>query len=301
MEFIANAITNKQFLTELSTRCFPQVANFPPLEYFSEYICDPNNHSIHFKFENKYELVIIGEKIENHFLSTSRAFVSPLYVSSLDFPLQEFEECVLDYFSSRGIQQVRLRAIPAYISTPIKLFSKSRLSYRATTSIVDLSKFSLSKRRIRSIEKARAAHFVFELCDDVANDEVWKFLETFLKSRKLPSLDFSRVGFLTANYPEVYFLACVRNTKNVIIAAAFINISGEALRIPNYFGLREYEGSTDFLLWNIIQIATSRNLKYVDLGISSDPSNGVDVVGIVNFKAEFSAQRFDLFEEVIDL
>jgi hypothetical protein len=126
-------------------------------------------------------------------------------------------------------------------------------------------------------------------------------MENFLVSRQLPSLSFSRILELVTNFDQSFSLCRVTDNKSRLIGAALINKIGNCIRIPNYYGSRDDEGATDFLISNIIELAIASKIKFVDLGVSTHPQSGKEIEGIVNYKSEFSAKRFDVQDEVIIL
>ena len=301
MELVSLRITSSKHLNDLEGECHAMVRNYPRLTYFSDYMELETNASTLFKFSDDSRIVILGERMGTEFVSNPWSFVSSFYVSGLRLPLVNYLPLVFEYFSQEGVQKIRFRTPPNYVDNDLNL---PRVSYRDTrgfTSVVKLPTSGISNRRKRLIRKASKNGYIFGESSEENWLETWEFLETFHRSRGLPSLGFERVLNLVQSFPTNFQLVRVQAADQSLIGAALLNRIAGVIRVPNYYGDKNFEGSTDFLISRIIDLALSDGYDFVDLGFSSDPTTGLEVEGIVNFKSEFSASKVEIFDDVICL
>jgi hypothetical protein len=301
MELIIESIESSSQLQDLKDMCNPIISRFPALNYFSEYMDCAENKTIHFNFDEIDHIVIVGELRNGELVVTPRSFVNSLYISKLSQSLDEYVPHILAYYKNQEISKIRIRTAPTYIQYSEKLIADSLLEHRCTTSIVEVINYSLSSRRSRSLKKAYMMGYQFELAGQANVIETWRFMENFLVSRQLPTLSISRILELVTDFDQSFSLCRVTDHRSRLIGAALINKIGNCIRIPNYYGSRDDEGATDFLISNIIELAIMSKMEFVDLGVSSDPLSGMEIEGIVNYKSEFSAKRFVVRDEVIIL
>lgn len=299
MEVISIRISSSEQLNNLENTCVPVIKNYPKLNYFNDYIHLDSIECTLFEFIDGSKIVVLGERIGNTLVFNPRAFVNSVYATSLKKPLDFYLTKIIQYIGAQGIDTIRFRTPPSFVQEGQEMPIISYRETRGFTSVVEVQDFKLSNRRKRLIEKASKVGFSFEVSSPENWEETWEFLEEFLLTRRLPSIGKNRVLNLVANFSTHFQLVRVMSSDSKVIGAALINRIGNAIRIPNYFGDKSFDGSTDFLIFKVIGMASNENYKYVDLGFSTDPTTGHDVEGIVNFKSEFSAFRQELFEDVI--
>ena len=301
MELTATELRSKEDLKTLSNICEPLVLFFPNLNYFLDYSEILNGGSRHFSFSDGAQIVLIGELREGRILCNPKAFINVLYVANLNMDVKEYMKFILAHLHDIGIRAIRIRQTPHFIAKPIRFSLNSDIIERCKTSVIDLSNFKPSSRRNKSRLKCEKQGFLFQEVDSHQSLETWSYLESFLISRNLPSLGFDRIDFLLRNYRDAFKLVRVIDPEGNLVAAALLNRIGDAIRIPNYCGSRDASGATDFLIFGVTDMAYENNIQFVDLGISVDPISGIEVAGIVNYKSEFSAVRFSIQDEIVNL
>lgn len=301
MDLTARDLRSKRDLIALSDICEPIVPFYPDLKYFLDYPEVLNGGSTHFLFSDGAQIVLIGELREGKILCNPRAFVNVLYATNLNQEMKGYFNFILEHFRNIGIREIQIRQIPNYISQPLRFSLNSKIVERYRTSVIDVSNFKPSKRRIRSRLKCESRGYRLQVVDESHRLETWSYIESFLVSRNLPSLGFSRIEFLLQHYKRAFKLVRVVDQEDNLVAAALLNRIGESLRIPNYCGSRDNTGATDFLIFGITDMAYENKIQYVDLGVSVDLKSGSEIAGIVNYKAEFSATRISIEDEVVSL
>lgn len=301
MEISICKVVSPQTLMRLEELCSPTVAHYPKLSYFNPYVDNDLNFTTHFNFSNGDNVVIVGEKNGTQLICNPRSFVNSIYTSKLSQPLETLLPLIVGYYKSELVSSIRLRNPPSYIHPTPKFFTESTMELRCTTSVVEAAAYNPSHRRMRAIRRAISNGYSFNVVEPRDYESTWTFLENFLVSRKLPALTYERVLQLLSKFNSSFSLIRVTDSESKLIAAAFANTVGDTIRLPNYYGLRDHEGSTDFLIFEIIKWATVKDIRYVDLGVSIDPSTGMEVDGIVNFKSEHSAIRVGVFDEILSL
>lgn len=296
---MSTRLTSSEQIVELVDVVCPTVQNYPNLSYFIDYIHLDTNESRLFVFPDEAKIVFLCEKNGNNLVSNQRSFVNSFYTSSLKSTIESYLPEIFEYFRKQGIKEIQIRTPPDFIQSGLTIPEITRRELRGFTSVVQVSNHAVSNRRLRSIRKAINNGYTFEIAGLEKWQETWTFLESFLHSRNLPSIEYSRIFTLLSRFPSSFSLVRIQNTEGRLIAAALINRIGRAIRVPNYYGDRSFEGSTDLLISKIISLASEENYEFVDLGFSTDPSTGQDVQGIVDFKSEFSASRFEVFNDII--
>lgn len=199
------------------------------------------------------------------------------------------------HFADMNCQDVEIRWIPAYIhNSDTSLFKGySRISRK--TSIIWTNNYRLNSNRKRNLRKA--INYSFNPMETNLDriTIAWNEIHAFLRSRQLFAIDLQRVIFILSSFPQFYSLASVSDANDKIIAVALVNYVGSCMRIPNYFSNQNYPGAIDFLLDSLVKHAQQHDISVVDLGVSTDPSTGNEVPGILRFKSEFSAIREEMY------
>jgi hypothetical protein len=205
----------------------------------------------------------------------------------------------MNFYKELGFNSIKIRQPSEIVVGKDLDLPNSQLSLRCNTSVVSLENYEFSSRRIRAIKKALSRGLVFETVMPENLKTTWEYLESFLISRNLPRLPASRVLGLLTDYPDYFQLVRVVNNAADIAAVALLSSVGNTVRLPNYCGDRIHDGALDLLLSQVMVLAKSQGFAFVDLGVSTDPKTDSEVPGIVQFKSEFGATRFEVFDKLI--
>ncbi len=253
--------------------------------------------------EKKYKIGLIAGVIKEELLSPFSAPHGGFSTNRSDIKLQYFENFVnqlVELSVHDNIKSIRFILPPFFYNennvtkTHYALISNgfSHLYYNINHHFYfeSLNKFTdqgIDRETRRNIRKAIDLGLTF---NQVTENELKYVAYTIIKANKELKgrplhLSFEQLQETERFIPVDYFLVCC---KDIAIASAIVyHVSRSIVQFIYWGDLREYTEykPMSFLAYHLFRHYTQNNIKYLDLGISSE--NGLPNYGLCNFKEDF--------------
>jgi hypothetical protein len=159
------------------------------------------------------------------------------------------------------------------------------------SSIIDLNSYSCSSRRRKGVEIGEKLGYVFGEVIESERTEAIQALLDFGISKGIKMLPLNRFLYILERHGQFFKLFAVKSQDGRIVSCAITQAIDLCLRVPNYFGMRETKGSTDYLVHGLLTMAKEENFEILDLGSSTDPNSRKINQGIVQYKKEWGAKH----------